>query len=55
MEQAAVIAAIRHVAQEVLHRLWRLLGGQLHHYVAVVGLHLDFLSGERQGGDQGGQ
>ena len=55
MKDAAVVAAISHVAQEVLHRLWRLLGRQLHHDIAVVGLHSDFQARDRQRGDQHGQ
>ena len=55
VEQAAVIAAVCHVAQEVLHGLGRLFGGQLHDDGAMVGLHLDFLTGKSQGGDQGDQ
>jgi hypothetical protein len=49
VEQAAVIAAVCHVAQEVLHGLGRLFGGQLHDDGAMVGLHLDFLTGKSQG------
>ncbi len=55
MEDAAVIAAIGHVAQEILHRLRRLFGRQFHHDIAVIGLHPDLGAGERQRGDQHGQ